>query len=308
MARRRRVQFPGAVYHVMSRGNRKSMIVEDDDDRRTFMDTFSEAASACRVRVYACCLMGTHYHVLLDTPDGNLSAFVRTLNTEYSKAFNGRHERVGHTFEQRFASLVVQREKYLRRVARYIALNPVKARLCRDPADWRWSTHRATVGLEDPPSWLQLAWLRWAFRADTLTVAHDRYQAYVRDPSWLTWSFDATTVLGTPRFQKAVADTIARAGQDRPIPADCRRCARPTLEQVFAEQKGDRRSRDALILVAHQTHGYRHADIARFLTVAPSTVSKALSRAVGRSWRERVRLGGQDRRPSSPPQGSRFTA
>jgi REP element-mobilizing transposase RayT len=141
MARRPRIQFPGAVYHVMSRGNRKSMIVDDDDDRRTFMNTFSEAARDYQVRVYACCLMGTHYHTLLDTPRGNLSEFIRTVNTEYSKAFNRRHERVGHTFEQRFHSLVVQREKYLRRVARYIALNPVKACLCREAADWPdWKT------------------------------------------------------------------------------------------------------------------------------------------------------------------------
>ena len=82
MARRHRLQFPGAVYHVMSRGNRKSMIVEDDDDRSTFMRTFREAARDSRVRVYACCLMGTHYHTLLDTPRANLSEFMRTLNTD----------------------------------------------------------------------------------------------------------------------------------------------------------------------------------------------------------------------------------
>ncbi len=179
MARRRRIQFPGAVYHVMSRGNRKSMIVDDDDDRRMFMNTFSEAASDYQVRIYACCLMGTHYHALLDTPRVNLSEFIRTLNTEYSKGFNRRHERVGHTFEQRFESVVVQREKYLRRVARYIALNPVKARLCRDAADWPWSTHRATAGMDDAPSWLYLDWLRWAFRADVLPDAQRLYQAYV---------------------------------------------------------------------------------------------------------------------------------
>jgi REP element-mobilizing transposase RayT len=119
MARRHRSQFPGAVYHAMSRGNRKSLIVVDDDDRRTFMETFSEAARDEHVRVYACCLMGTHYHALFDTPRGNLSEFMRRVNSEYSKAFNRRHDRVGHTFEQRFESLVVQREKYLRRVARY---------------------------------------------------------------------------------------------------------------------------------------------------------------------------------------------
>src|SRR4030095_13206942 len=180
MARRHRIQFPGAVYHVMSRGNRKSTIVDDNDDRRTFMTTFSEAARDGQVRVYACCLMGTHYHTLLDTPRGNLSEFVRTLNTEYSKAFNRRHGRVGHTFEQRFESLVVQREKYLRRVARYIFLDQGKARACPDAADWPWGTYRATAGLDDAAAWLHRDWLRWAFRADLLPDAQRRYQAYVR--------------------------------------------------------------------------------------------------------------------------------
>jgi REP element-mobilizing transposase RayT len=283
MARRGRIQFPGAVYHVMSRGNRKSMIVEDDDDRQTFITTFSEAAHDYQVRVYACCLMGTHYHTLLDTPRSNLSEFIRALNTEYSKAFNRRHARVGHTFEQRFASLVVQREKYLRRVARYIALNPVKARLCRDAAEWPWSTHRATAGLDDAPSWLNLDWLCWAFRADGLPDAQCHYQTYVRDPAGLTWSFELGAALGTARFKKAVAESLARCGEDRPIPGDCSRRTQPSLEHVFSGDETDTRSRDALILVAHVTHGYRLAEIARFLAVAPSTVSKALSRTRGRT-------------------------
>lgn len=279
MARRGRLKFPGAVYHVMSRGNRKSMIVDDDNDRLTFMYTFDEAACDCHVRVYSCCLMGTHYHALLDTPRDNLSEFIRGLNSEYSKAFNRRHGRVGHTFEQRFESVVVQREKYVRRVARYIALNPVKARLCDDAAAWRWSTHRATAGLDEAPSWLQLDWLRWAFRADSLAEAQHRYQAYVRDPSGLTWSFDPSSVLGTPRFKRAIGASLERCDEDRPIPVECRRWARPPLEHVFSEEEPDCRSRDALILVAHVAHGYRLVEIARFLAVAPSTVSKALGRA-----------------------------
>jgi REP element-mobilizing transposase RayT len=298
MARRRRIQFPGAVYHVMSRGNRKSTIVDDNDDRRMFMDTFGEAAHDCQVRVYACCLMGTHYHTLLDTPRGNLSEFIRTLNTQYSKAFNRRHGRMGHTFEQRFESLVVQREKYLRRVARYIALNPVKARLCGDAADWPWSTHRATAGLEDAPAWLHLDWLRWAFGTDRLPDAQRHYHAYVRDPAGLTWSFDLAAALGTVRFKKAVAGSLGGGG-NRPIPLDCRRCAQPPLEHVFAGEQADSRSRDALMLVAHMTHGYRLAEIAKFLAVSPSTVSKAVSRARARTCPEGVGFGRRDR--TGPP-------
>jgi REP element-mobilizing transposase RayT len=301
MARRRRLQFPGAVYHVMARGNRKSMIVDDDDDRRSFMDTFSRAAADHEVRVYSCCLMGTHYHALFDTPRGNLSDFVRTINGEYSKAFNRRHGRVGHTFEQRFESILVQREKYLRRVARYIAQNPVKAHLCGDAADWPWSTHRATAGLEDAPGWLHLDWLRWAFRADRLSDAQRHYEKYVRDPAGLTWSLEGGAALGTLRFKVAVAELLARGWGNRPIPITCRRWRRPPLEQVFVDGNKTRNRRDALILAAHVSYGYRLAEIARFLALTPSAVSRAANRA-------RVRTCAEAQGVGFPGGRSRFTA
>jgi putative transposase len=276
MARRNRLKFPGAVYHVMSRGNRKLAVVNDDVDRHTFMSIFSDAAQDSGVRVYASCLMDTHYHAVLDTPRSNLSDFIRTLNSEYSTAFNRRHAHIGHTFEQRFHSVVVQREKYLRRVARYVALNPVKARLCRDAGEWEWGTHRALAGLDDAPPWLHVGWLCWAFRAEAQLEAQHRYQEYVKDPAGLAWSFDATDALGTVRFKRSIRESLA---QDRPIPKECRGGAPPPLNHVFSGRESDCRRRDALILIAHRTHGYRLVEIAKFLGVAPSTVSKALKRA-----------------------------
>ncbi len=272
------------------------------------MTTFGDAARDCQVRMYACCLMGTHYHMLLDTPRGNLSEFMRRVNGEYSKAFNRRHRRVGHTFEQRFASIVVQREKYLRRVARYIALNPVRAELCRDAADWRWSTHRATLGLEDAPSWLHLDWLRWAFRADSLRESQRRYGMYVQEPAALTWSFDQTDALGTVRFKRAVNAWLGLDRENRSIPADCRRCAQPPLAQLFSRETTDAPCRDGLILIAHLTYGYRLSDIARFLAVTPSTVSKALRRARGRQWPEPAGGPSQDGQGASPRHRSHFSA
>ena len=168
----------------------------------------------------------------------------------------------------------------LRRVARYIVVNPVEAQLCADPADWPWSTHRWTAGLEDAPAWLYLDWLRWAFRADRLSDAQRHYAAYTQDPTGLTWSFDTATALGTARFKKAVIESLPGGGAHRLVSADCcRRSAQPPLEQVFSGEEDDSRSRDALILVAHATHGYRLVEIARFLRVQPSTVSRALTRA-----------------------------
>ena len=159
----------------MSRGNRKSAVFTTDDDRRCFMNALGETALTYHVRVYAACLMGTHYHIVLDTPRGNLSATMRQLNGEYSQDSNRRHERTGHTFEARFHSIVVERERYLRRVARYVVLNPVKGGLCADAASWPWTTYRATAGLEPCPPWLYIDWLEWAFKADSRSEAQERY-------------------------------------------------------------------------------------------------------------------------------------
>ena len=132
MARRPRIQFPGAIYHVMSRGNRKSPIFADDDDRHQFIARLAEATVRYGIRCYALCLMNNHYHIVCDSPRGNLSDPMRYLNGVYTQDSNRRHQRTGHVFEGRFRSIVVQRESYLRRVVRYVVVNPVRAGIVAD--------------------------------------------------------------------------------------------------------------------------------------------------------------------------------
>jgi REP element-mobilizing transposase RayT len=278
MARRPRPQFPGAVYHVMSRGNRKSVIFDTDDDRRRFLNTLGDAALTYQARVYAACLMGTHYHILLDTPRGNLSAMMRQLNGVYSQDRNRRRGQTGHTFEARFHSIVVQRERYLRHVARYVVLNPVKAQLCADAASW--TTYRATAGLEAGPSWLYVDWIDWAFRAASRNDAQDRYRQYVNNNPLRALQVDERTyVLGTARFQRSVLSALGELPGNRPLPRFCRAAARPPLETLFLDVEADCHSRDAAVRVAHVSHGYPLAEIAAFLGMDPSTASKALRRA-----------------------------
>ena len=135
MSRRRRIQFPGGVYHVMTRGNRKGPIYENEDDRLHFLKTIATATERYRIRIYEFCLMGNHYHLLLDTPRGNLSDAMCYINGVFAQSSNWRHVRTGHLFGERFTSLVVPRELYLKRAARYIVLNPVEAGLVRHPAE-----------------------------------------------------------------------------------------------------------------------------------------------------------------------------
>jgi REP element-mobilizing transposase RayT len=281
MGRRPRLQFPGAVYHVMSRGNRKSVIFSDEDDRDSFMKIFAETAETYAIRAYATCPMGTHYHLVIDTPRGNLSAAMRQLNAEYSKYFNRRYHRTGHTFEARFQSIVVQRERYLRRVVRYVVRNPVEAHLCHDVADWRWTTYRATAGLEECPDWLHVDWIDWAFRASSRAEAQSRYRTYVKlNHAPLTSLDEKSYVIGTPRFQRSLLSAYQPTG-DRPLPRHCSAVIRVSLPVLFGSVDDDIRSRDAAILVAHRDQGYSLSQIATFLGLKPSSASKALKRVRG---------------------------
>jgi putative transposase len=285
MARRPRLQFPGALYHVMSRGNRKSPIFDTHADRDRFMRLLAETALAYEARVYAACAMGTHYHLLLDTPRGNLSEMMRQLNATFSQEGNRLYQRTGHTFEARFHSIVVQRERYLRRVARYVVLNPVKAGLCGDPGDWRWTTYRATAGLEPAPRWLYMDWIDWAFRAATRPEAQGRYRTYVNGPAAPLEVATREHVLGTRRYHRAVRAALEEElRSDRPVPRFCRETLRPSLERLFdgTGSIAERSTRDHAILLAHQAHGYRLSEIARFLGMHPTTASKALRRARAR--------------------------
>src|SRR4030042_5793823 len=127
MARPLRIEFPGAVYHVTSRGNARQTIFIDDEDRGGFLDLLSIVVERFNWICHAYCLMGNHYHLLIETPDGNLSKGMRELNGIYTQHFNRRHGRVGHVFQGRFKAILVEKDSYLLELCRYIVLNPVRA-------------------------------------------------------------------------------------------------------------------------------------------------------------------------------------
>ncbi|KKW44589.1 MAG: hypothetical protein UY95_C0024G0008 [Parcubacteria group bacterium GW2011_GWA2_56_7] len=154
MARPLRVEFKGGLYHVIARGNAKQKIFLDDHDRERFLYWLKDAIRVHNLVLHAYCLMGNHYHVLIETPDGNLSRAMRDVNGHYTQNFNARHERVGHLFQGRYKAFVIEKHSYILAVLRYIILNPVRARLVRHPRDWRWSSYKATAGIVKTPEWL----------------------------------------------------------------------------------------------------------------------------------------------------------
>ena len=141
MARPLRIEYPGAVYHITSRGNERHAIIVDDRDRAKWLDLLAHTVAACRWRMLAFALMDNHFHLFLQTPEANLSAGMRYLNGAYATWFNVRHGRSGHLLQGRFKALLVDSEGYWLEVSRYVHLNPVRAGLVQSPEQWRWSSY-----------------------------------------------------------------------------------------------------------------------------------------------------------------------
>lgn len=171
MPRPRRLNIAGATYHVMARGNRKSRIFVDPCDRNEFNAVLAETSSEFEVDVVCDCQMGTHYHVVLVTPRGNLSQFMRELDGRYAQFWNRRRRTVGHVFQGPFKSVIVEHDVHLINEIAYVLKNPVVGRRVSRAEDWPWSSYRATIGLEESASYLSLTWLDLLFPASSRRVA-----------------------------------------------------------------------------------------------------------------------------------------
>ncbi len=141
MARPLRIEYPGALYHITARGNAREPIFKDDTDRRAFLEILGNVIERHQWRCHAYCLMGNHYHLLIETPKANLSPGMRQLNGIYTQAFNRRHARVGHVLQGRFKAILVDKDSYLLELCRYIVLNPVRANMVKLPKQAQMGSH-----------------------------------------------------------------------------------------------------------------------------------------------------------------------
>lgn len=163
MARPLRIQYPGAVYHVTARGNERKPIVRDDKDRWLFIRVLEETVETYGILLHAWVLMDNHYHLLVETPESNLSMALRHLNGVYTQKFNRSHHRHGHLFQGRYKAILVHKDSYLKELCRYVVLNPVRAGMVKHPKLWKWSSYLATAGYETSPTWLTTQWLLGQF-------------------------------------------------------------------------------------------------------------------------------------------------
>ncbi len=235
MSRPLRLEYPGAVYHIMARGDRRNLIFRDDMDRRRFLELLGMEVLQQRWHVYAYCLMGNHYHLLLETPQGNLVAGMRRLNGVYTQAFNKRHDLVGHVLQGRYKSIIVERDAYLLELARYVVLNPLRANLVRDVQEWNWSSYQATAGLVPQPGWLSDDAIVRLF-GDDLQLARGRYRAFVHEGSNASspWQLVRGQIfLGTERFLQDMEARAARMDLTN-VPRAHRFPSRPDAETLLS--------------------------------------------------------------------------
>lgn len=285
MARPLRVEFPGAIYHITSRGNKRQEIFVSDEDRLRFLLILESVIETYGWVCHAYCLMGNHYHLLVETPDGNLSAGMRDLNGRYTQIYNRTHSSIGHIFQGRFKAFLIEEGSYFLEVARYTVLNPVRAGMIKHPREWPWSSFRATGGETMRPSFLSIRFL-----LDMLgkNMQQKRYIEFIEEGIGNTSPFDKTEhgfILGSPQFIYEIWAKDPAVEVLEEVNKTERLISRPTLQSIFQTMQ-TRGERDDAIVFARMRCGYSVTDIARHLKLHRTTMSKILSK-FGKSYNSR---------------------
>jgi len=277
MTRPVRIEFAGALYHVTSRGDRGEAIYEDDSDRIQFLEILGEVITTFNWVCHAYCQMGNHYHLVIETPDDNLSKGMRQLNGVYTQASNRRHGRLGHLFQGRYKAILVDGDAYLLALTRYVVLNPVRAGMVAHPGGWRWSSYPDTVGERSPPAWLTTDGVLAQFASDRREAVRC-YTAFVLEGTGeeSIWRDLARQIyLGDEAFVKRMQAKCEGLFKTVGVPrAQKRPPARPLEE--WASRYEDRNEG---IVAAYATGEYSYQQIADFFGLHFTTIGKILRKA-----------------------------
>jgi REP element-mobilizing transposase RayT len=281
MARPLRIEYDGAVYHVTSRGNNKKPVFFNDEDREAFLIVLGNINQRYNWICHAYCLMNNHYHIVIETPDGNLSKGMRQLNGEYTQIINKRHGRVGHLFQGRYKAILIQKESHLLEVCRYVVLNPVRANLATNVTGWKWSSYLGTAGYEKPRSCLTINWILGQFGARA-GIARQRYKEFIKSgvETGSVWNgIKGQILLGREEFTDMFLQYIRDKEEIKEIPRYQRYINRPSLDKLFKD-KGikDKKGRDNIIIEAVEKYGYSQKEVADYVGIHYSAISQMMRR------------------------------
>jgi putative transposase len=275
MARPLRLEFAGTLYHVTLRGYRREDIYLDDDDRAAWLVVIGDVCARFNWIVHAYCQMTNHYHLLVETVDGNLSKGMRQLNGVYTQRFNRRHGMVGHLFQGRYKAILIQKDAYLLELTRYVVLNPLRARMVSRLEDWPWSSYQTMIGEANVPGWLDADWLLRQFGRERQR-AIESCRRFIMEGKGLPSPLDQT------RHQLLLGDDtfVEQFWRDKKLEAlrEVSKAHRRSVALPLAEYRQRHSDRIEAMARAYLSGAYTMSEIGAHFGVHYMTVSRAVRR------------------------------
>ena len=276
MSRPLRIEYSGAVYHLTSRGNARSNIYATDADRAEFLKLLSQTCERFNWHAYAWCLMGNHYHLVIETAEANLSRGMRHLNGVYTQTFNRAHKRVGHLFQGRYKAILVEKETYLLEVIRYVLLNPVRANMTKAAGQYQWSSYRAMIDKAITPDWLAKDWILGHY-GKRLSTAQKYFIQFVREgkkqsPIWE--QLRQQLYLGDEQFVRQLQSKLTIDKDLSEVTKEQRQRVSKPLSYYSKKHK----HRNDAIYAAYKKGTYSQKEIADYFEVHYSTISKIINK------------------------------
>ena len=287
MARPLRIEYPGAFYHVTSRGNEQKDIFKSKSDREKFISYLESASIRYGAVIHAYCLMSNHYHLLVETPHANLSQIMKHINSSYTIYYNVKRKRAGHLLQGRFKAILVDGDVYAKELSRYIHLNPVRAKIITVPEDYPWMSYRYYIG-EKAPDWLTTGFTLADFSKDTQT-ARIKYKDFVHDLINKEYQSPlmetvASAILGCPEFVSAIEERYLRSKKaDRDLPSLRELARRPSLDDIVKAVKNifpenERLATKTSVYICHRYSGAKLKKIGAMFGLTESGVTRASKR------------------------------
>jgi len=260
MSRPLRLEYEGAFYHIISRGNARENIFDEEDDFNSFLELLGKEIKQQNWQCYGYCLMNNHYHLLIETPESNLVRGMRRLNGTYSQYFNLINKKVGHVFQGRYKSIIVDKDSYLLELNRYIVLNPYRAGMEKSIGEWKWSSYRVTIGGESRPEWFNKDLIISHFSSKSREGIKN-YKKFVEEgvgeenPSK---NIIGQIWLGSKEFVKEVEGKVG-IKESKEIPISQRRPIRPTANELIDVVKKEYMVDNKSIVERKNIEAYRAA-------------------------------------------------
>lgn len=288
MARPLRIEYPGAFYHVTSRGNEQKDVFKSQKDREKFLSYLESATERYGAVIHAYCLLSNHYHILLETPAGNLSQIMRHINGAYTIYFNIKRKRAGHLFQGRFKAILVEADEYATELSRYIHLNPVRAGIVARPEEYQWSSYRNYIGQGKTPEWLKTDFILGYF-GNRAAATEKKYREFVEDLIGKEYESPilgtvGSSILGSSAFVEEITAVYVDSKEaDKNIPALRQLASRPSPEEIVNVVKtifveNEKLARQASIHICHKYSGVKLREIGNLFDVGETAIVEASRR------------------------------